>query len=69
MLDNVLQYFIDNAPSAISRAIHSARSERSIGIGALGFHAYLQKNNLPWESALATSSNHKIFSHINGSMN
>lgn len=64
MLDNVLQYFIDNAPKAISRAIHSAKSERSIGVGALGFHAYLQKNNLPWESALATSVNHKIFRHI-----
>jgi ribonucleoside-diphosphate reductase alpha chain len=64
MLDNVLQYFIDNAPTTIPRAIHSARSERSIGIGALGFHAYLQKNNIPWESALATSANHKMFSHI-----
>jgi ribonucleoside-diphosphate reductase alpha chain len=64
MLDNVLQYFIDNAPSAVSRAIHSARSERSIGIGALGFHAYLQQNNIPWESALATGTNHKIFKHI-----
>jgi len=64
MLDNVLQYFIDNAPSAISRAIFSAKRERSIGIGALGWHAYLQKNNLPWESAMAVGANHKIFSHI-----
>jgi ribonucleoside-diphosphate reductase alpha chain len=64
MLDNVLQYFIDNAPSAISRAIHSARSERSIGIGALGFHAYLQKNNIAFESALAKSANMRIFKHI-----
>jgi ribonucleoside-diphosphate reductase alpha chain len=64
MLDNVLQYFIDNAPSTIKRAKYSAMQERSIGVGALGFHAYLQQNNLAWESALATSANHKIFSHI-----
>ena len=64
MLDNVLQYFIDNAPSPVSRAIHSARSERSIGIGALGYHAYLQKNNMPWESAMATGKNIQMFKHI-----
>jgi ribonucleoside-diphosphate reductase alpha chain len=64
MLDNVLQYFIDNAPTHIKRAKYSAMQERSIGIGALGWHAYLQKNNIPWESALATGANHKIFSHI-----
>jgi ribonucleoside-diphosphate reductase alpha chain len=64
MLDNVLQYFIDNAPDAIGRAKYSAFRERSIGIGALGFHAYLQKNNLAFESALAKSANMKIFKHI-----
>jgi ribonucleoside-diphosphate reductase alpha chain len=64
MLDNVLQYFIDNAPTAISRAVYSAKRERSIGIGALGFHAYLQKQNLAWESALATSANVRMFKHI-----
>jgi ribonucleoside-diphosphate reductase alpha chain len=64
MLDNVLQYFIDNAPDSISRARFSASRERSIGIGALGWHALLQKNNLPWESASATGLNHKIFGHI-----
>jgi ribonucleoside-diphosphate reductase alpha chain len=64
MLDNVLQYFIDNAPSAVQRAIYSASRERSIGVGALGFHAYLQKNNLPWESAMATGANIKMFKHI-----
>jgi ribonucleoside-diphosphate reductase alpha chain len=64
MLDNVLQYFIDNAPTTIPRAIHSARSERSIGVGALGFHAYLQKNNVPFESALAVGRNKQIFKHI-----
>lgn len=64
MLDNVLQFFIDNAPDSISRARFSAQRERSIGIGALGWHAYLQKNNLPWESAQAVGANHKIFGHI-----
>jgi ribonucleoside-diphosphate reductase alpha chain len=64
MLDNVLQYFIDNAPPTISRAKYSAMRERSIGIGALGWHAYLQKNNLPWESAMAVGANHKIFGKI-----
>jgi len=64
MLDNVLQYFIDNAPDTVKRAKYSAMRERSIGIGALGFHAYLQKNNLPWESAQATGANIKMFKHI-----
>ena len=64
MLDNVLQYFIDNAPDTVYRAKFSAIRERSIGIGALGWHAYLQRNSIAWESALATSANHKIFGHI-----
>jgi ribonucleoside-diphosphate reductase alpha chain len=64
MLDNVLQYFIDNAPDVISRAKYSAARERSIGIGALGYHAYLQRNNIPWESAMAVGRNIKIFKSI-----
>lgn len=64
MLDNVLQYFIDNAPDVIKRAKFSAMRERSIGIGALGWHALLQKRNTPWESALAVSLNRQIFSHV-----
>jgi ribonucleoside-diphosphate reductase alpha chain len=68
MLDNVLQYFIDNAPSSVSRAIHSASRERSIGIGALGFHAYLQRKNIPWESAQATGINVRIFKHIRSNL-
>ena len=64
MLDNVLQYFIDHAPSSIKRAKYSAMRERSIGIGALGWHAYLQRNNLPWESSLAVSKNKSIFKNI-----
>ena len=68
MLDNVLQYFIDNAPDAISRAKYSAQRERSIGVGALGFHAYLQRNGIAWESASAKSANIKIFKHIRGKL-
>jgi len=64
MLDNVLQYFIDNAPDSISRARFSAERERSIGIGALGFHAYLQKQNTPFEGVIAKSLNNQIFKHI-----
>lgn len=64
MLDNVLQYFIDNAPDTVQRAKYSAVRERSIGIGALGFHAYLQRKNLAFESALAKSRNIAIFRHI-----
>ena len=69
MLDNVLQYFIDNAPAAVERARFSAIRERSIGIGALGFHAYLQRNNVPFESALAVGRNKQIFKHIREQLN
>jgi len=64
MLDNVLQYFIDNAPDHIQRAILSATAERSVGLGTLGFHAYLQKNNLPIDGVMAKLTNKDIFSHI-----
>jgi ribonucleoside-diphosphate reductase alpha chain len=68
MLDNVLQHFIDNAPAVISRARFSAMRERSIGIGALGWHALLQRKNMAWESALATGLNRTVFSHIRGKL-
>ena len=64
MLDNVLDRFIKDAPDAISRAKYSALQERSVGVGALGFHAYLQKNGIPFDCALAKSSNMRIFRHI-----
>ena len=69
MLDNVLQYFIDNAPAPVERARFSAIRERSIGVGALGFHAYLQRNNVPFESALAVGRNKQIFKHIRDGLN
>jgi len=68
MLDNVLQYFIDNAPPTVSRAVYSAKQERSIGIGALGFHAYLQKNSIPFEGFMAKSTNIRMFKLIRGKL-
>lgn len=64
MLDNVLEYFIHNAPPELSRAVYSAQRERSIGLGAMGFHAYLQRHNLPFESAIAKGKNLAMFKRI-----
>ena len=64
MLDNVLQYFIDNAPDTVQRARYSAARERSIGIGALGFHAYLQRNGIAFEGVMAKVANNRIFKSI-----
>jgi ribonucleoside-diphosphate reductase alpha chain len=64
MLDNVLTYFIDNAPRELWRASYSAMQERSIGLGAMGFHAYLQRHNQPFEGIMAKSANMRMFKHI-----
>jgi len=64
MLDNVLQVFINKAPDHVKRAKYSAMRERSIGVGALGFHAYLQSKNVPFEGVMAKNLNTKIFKHI-----
>ena len=64
MLDNVLEYFINYAPEQLSRAKFSASQERSLGLGAMGFHAYLQRHNIPFESAMATGRNKMMFSRI-----
>ena len=69
MLDNVLQYFIDNAPDAVSRAKYSAERERSIGVGALGFHAYLQRNGIAFEGVMAKVANNRMFKHIRSKLN
>ena len=69
MLDNVLDYFITNAPDAVSRAKFSAERERSIGIGALGFHAYLQRNGIAFEGVMAKVANNKMFKHIRSKLN
>jgi ribonucleoside-diphosphate reductase alpha chain len=64
MLDNVLEHFIQTAPDSISRAKFSAYRERSVGVGALGWHAYLQKNNIAFEGVVAKGTNIRIFKHI-----
>ncbi len=63
-LDNVLQNFIDTAPEGMARAKYSAIRERSVGLGLMGFHSFLQSQKIPFESALAKSWNMKIFRHI-----
>jgi ribonucleoside-diphosphate reductase alpha chain len=64
MLDNVLDYFIENAPDSITRAKYSAQRERSIGLGAMGFHSLLQKHGVAWESDKAREINEVVFSRI-----
>jgi ribonucleoside-diphosphate reductase alpha chain len=64
-LDNVLQAFIDNAPEyELDRARNSAMRERSLGLGAMGFHGYLQRRNVPFESLSAKLINKQIFKYI-----
>lgn len=63
-LNNVLDYFIENAQPTLANAIKSAKFERSIGIGAMGFHSYLQMNDIEWESLTAKMVNMQIFKHI-----
>ena len=63
-LDNVLEDFIDRAPDAMKNAVYSAMRERSVGLGSMGFHSFLQKKGIPFESSLAKSWNMKFFKHI-----
>ncbi len=63
-LDNVIQYFIDNAPVEISKAKYSAIQERSIGIGAMGWHNLLMKKSIPFESQAAAELNEEVFALI-----
>ena len=63
-LDDVLQYFIENASLNLSKAIYSAKRERSLGLGAMGFHSLLQSKSIPFESVLAVSYNKKVFKHL-----
>ena len=63
-LDNVLQFFIDNAPDEINRAKYSATQERSLGLGAMGWHAFLHKKRIPFESESAQVWNNVVFQYI-----
>ena len=60
-LDNVLQDFIDRAPPEMAHAVYAAERERSVGLGLMGFHSFLQAQNVPFESAMAKSWNMRIF--------
>ena len=65
-LDNVLEDFIESAPDSMSRARYAASRERSVGLGVMGFHSFLQSQNVPIESASAKAWNRNIFRHIRG---
>ena len=64
LLDNVLQFFIDHAPNELEKAKYSAERERAIGLGAMGFHGYLQSQGIPWESLHAKFVNTGMFTEI-----
>ncbi len=63
-LDNVLQDFIERAPPEMERAVYAAMRERSVGLGLMGFHSFLQRQGVSMESAMAKVWNNKIFRHI-----
>ena len=63
-LDNVLEDFIERAPASMSHAVYSAMRERSVGLGAMGFHSFLQARGIAFESAMAKSWNLRIFRHL-----
>jgi len=63
-LDNVLQDFIDTAPDLMAKAKYSAQRERSVGLGVMGLHSFLQSQMVPIESAMAKVWNRRIFEHI-----
>ena len=63
-LDNVLQFFIDNAPDEISRAKYSAQQERSLGLGAMGWHSFLNRKRIPFDSEAANVWNAVVFQYI-----
>ena len=63
-LDNVLEDFIQNAPDPAAAAVYAAQRERSVGLGLMGFHSFLQAQNVPFESALAKSWNMRLFKHL-----
>ena len=63
-LDNVLTDFIERAPEQFDDAKYSAEKERSVGLGVMGFHSYLQQHNIPLESVMSKAWNKKIFKHI-----
>ncbi|MDR6113776.1 ribonucleoside-diphosphate reductase alpha chain [Sphingomonas sp. SORGH_AS789] len=68
-LDNVLQDYIDRHEPGMERAAYSAGRERSVGLGVMGFHSFLQARGIPFEGAMAKSWNLRMFKHINAQVN
>ncbi|PCJ38783.1 MAG: ribonucleotide-diphosphate reductase subunit alpha [Alphaproteobacteria bacterium] len=68
-LDNVLEDFIQRAPDSMARATYAASRERSVGLGAMGFHGFLQDRMIPFESVMAQVWNKRIFKHIQNGVN
>jgi len=64
MLDNVISFFCFHAPKELRKAVYSATQERSLGLGAMGFHSALQRVGIPWETPMATAYNTEMFTHI-----
>lgn len=64
LLDNVLSDFIKRAPDSMKNAKYAAMRERSVGLGVMGFHSFLQSKQIPFESAMAKAWNNKIFAQI-----
>ena len=64
MLDNVISFFCFHAPKELRKAVFSATQERALGLGAMGFHTYLQRKEVPWESPMANTLNENMFAHI-----
>ena len=65
-LDNVLQDFIDRAPDEMARAKYAAARERSVGLGVMGFHSFLQAMGVPFESVIAKVWNKRMFAQVRG---
>src|SRR5690606_6984248 len=68
-LDNVLQDYIDRAPEEMARAKYSAMRERSVGMGVMGFHSFLQMKSIGFETAMAKAWNMRMFQHISAKAN
>ena len=65
-LDGVLEEFITKAKymRGFENAVRSAEKGRAIGLGVLGWHTYLQNNNIPFEGLMSQFETRKIFSQI-----
>jgi len=56
--------YVKDGKEGFTKAAYSAYRERSLGLGAMGFHAYLQSNKIPFGGIQATGFNYQAFKHI-----